>query len=241
MTADNDDLVGLDAPQLIERLVATNLNITAIKLFRPNFLPPLQEATTINALEHKIIEQGLRIRNEFGLSFWESIFLYVSTHCETAENILKLATRHNRQDLDCTIVSRADCNEATIRQFIAELTPGRTLAVSSRVRSDTEHELRFPMIDFHCSESKANLTTVKAIIKELDLTGVIVMSGGSYHFYGNFLVDERFLLTILGKSLLFAPIVDTRWVAHQLLERACGLRISPGKEYVSCPKVIAQL
>jgi hypothetical protein len=49
------------------------------------------------------------------------------------------------------------------------------------------------------------------------------------------------LLTMLAKALLFAPIIDRAWVAHQMIERACGLRISPGKTYSQGPIVVDEV
>jgi hypothetical protein len=231
----------LDAPQLIELLVAEMAEIESIKLFRPRFFPLVQESVGIGDPEQRVIRAGLKLRDDLGLSFWDSLLLHLSTHAERIDNLLKLATRHNRQDLDCTPVRRADCKEDKLRGLIAQLIRGQILAISSEVQTIDGLFRHLPMLDFHCRESDANLNAVKTIIHELGLTGFVVSSGGSYHFYGRSLVDEQGLITLLSRSLLFSPIVDHRWVAHQLLERACGLRISPGKEYQSCPKVIAEI
>ena len=241
MTKQNRSRIGFDAPRLIELLVGEIPEIESIKLFRPKYFPLLQESSGISHSERLIIEEGLKLRDDLGLSFWDSILLHLSTHAERADNVLKLATRHNPQDLDCTVVPRADCKEANLRNFIAQLIGGQILAISSSVQTNSRLVRHLPMIDFHCRESDTNLNTVKTVINELGLTGFIAVSGGSYHFYGRSLVDEQALMTILGRSLLFSPIVDHRWIAHQLLERACGLRISPGKQYKSCPEVIAEI
>jgi hypothetical protein len=241
MSVQNRPCVGLDAPQFIESFVTANPTISSIKLFRPKYFPPLQEAPTLSHIDHQIIEEGLKIRHQLGLSFWDSLLLHVSTQGAMTENILKLATRHNPQDLDCIIVPRAECKELNFRNLIAELTSEKILAVSSSVITDNRLVRHFPMIDFHCRESDGNLTIVKTVIRELDLKGFIAKSGGSYHFYGHALVDGQDLISILGRALLFSPIVDHRWIAHQLLERACGLRISPGKQYATCPEIIAEV
>jgi hypothetical protein len=98
-------------------------------------------------------------------------------------------------------------------------------------------EVHLPMLDFHCAESPESDPLVRAVLRELRLNGYIAKSGRSYHFYAADLVDEPTLINILGRSLLFSPIVDRAWIAHQELERACGLRISPGKHYQQCPEI----
>jgi hypothetical protein len=82
---------------------------------------------------------------------------------------------------------------------------------------------------------------VKAVARSLGLHGYIAHSGKSYHFYGSDLMEGDHLMRMLAKALLFAPIVDRAWVAHQLVEKACGLRISPGKTYTQSPVVIDQV
>jgi hypothetical protein len=214
--------------------------IVSIKLFRTKFVPLVQEAIQ-NPSDREIIQEGLKFREASGLSFWDSILLHVSTHDRPADTFLKLAMRHNSQNLDFTEVTRADSNEATFRALISELRGDQILAISSAVKTNKQKVRHLPLIDFHCKESTINLNTVKMIVAELGLSGFIIKSGGSYHFYGKALVDEEMLANILARALLFAPIVDHRWVAHQMIERACGLRMSPGKQYWWCPQVVAEV
>lgn len=55
--------------------------------------------------------------------------------------------------------------------------------------------------------------------------GAIINSGNSYHFIGCDLVNEAELVDFLAKGLLYGPITDTRWIAHQIIERSCTLRV----------------
>jgi len=230
--------VGSDVPCFIEALVAARPEIKWLKLFRPGHFPPLQDVAGLSPSEHDIIESGLRLRAETGLSFWDSTLLYLSTNVVHSQNVLKHATRHNPQNSNHSIINRAECTDDTFRRLIAGLGKGQILAISSAVGTDNGNQKHIPMLDFHCKETSTNLAVVRTVIRELGLNGFIAASGGSYHFYGLNLVDTDELISILGKSLLFSPIVDHRWVAHQLIERACGLRISPGKSYQFCPRVI---
>jgi hypothetical protein len=234
-------VIGCDAPQLIEFLVAENSEITSVKLFRPKFFPPAQDVPSILGAERHAIQEGLHLRDQLGLSFWDSTLLYISTHSVVAENLLQIATRHNPQDADFTVIPRSDCSEGNFRNAISRLDNGQILAISSAVGTSDGVVRHLPMLDFHCKESLTNLKAIETILRELDLNGYIAMSGGSYHFYGRQLVDEQGLILLLARALLFSPIVDHRWIAHQLIEHACGLRISPGKEYTKCPQVIAEI
>lgn len=125
-------------------------------------------------------------------------------------------------------VRRDDFSVARLHEYISALNVGQILALSSAVVTKKGHTLHVPMLDFHCQASIENDKLVKTVLIEIGLEGYVAKSGRSYHFYGKELLDERSLITFLGRSLLFCPIVDRAWIAHQLLERACGLRISPG-------------
>jgi hypothetical protein len=123
--------------------------------------------------------------------------------------------------------------------MIKALPLGQVLALSSRVTTIQAEPLHLPMLDFHCLRSAQNDELVKTVIKQIGLGGYIAASGRSNHFYGRALVDEQALVDFLGMSL--SPVTDRASIADQLLERACGLRISPGKGYPDCPKIIYEV
>jgi hypothetical protein len=167
--------------------------------------------------------------------------IFLSNHPVKTKNLLKRVTLHNPQHSDAISIRRADCTESRLREIIEALPFGRMLAISSKMLTKEGGALHLPMLDFHCQASPENDNLVKSVILEIGLKGYIAKSGRSYHFYGVKLMDEQSLVTLLGKALLFCPILDRAWIAHQLIERACGLRISPGKDYQNCPEVIFEV
>jgi hypothetical protein len=233
----NASVIGFEAPRFIALLVECFPDIEAITLFRPPSSLPIQQDPSIDGAEQILIERALAIRSDLGLPFWDSLLLYLSTHPVRAEHLLKRATLHNPQRLDALQIHRNDCTETQIRKIVEALPSDRMLAISSRMLTKQGTPLHLPMLDFHCVASPENDNLVKSVMTKIGLEGFIARSGRSYHFYGNELVDEQSLVTVLGKALLFSPILDRAWIAHQLLERACGLRISPGKDYKSCPLI----
>jgi hypothetical protein len=234
-------VVGYEAPRFIAKLVQRIPVIEAITLFSPPSSLPIQQDSSMNSHEQELIEHALKIRSDLGLPFWDSLLLYLSTHPVLAQGLLKRATLHNPQDLEAFRLHRDDCIESQLRKLIENLPHGRVLAMSSRMQTKEGKLLHLPMLDFHCVASPGNESLVKSVMAEIGLSGHLAMSGRSYHFYGSKLIDEQSLLSFLGKSLLFSPIVDRAWVAHQVIERACGLRISPGKDYKSCPVIVAEI
>jgi len=238
MSRPSASIIGYEVPQFIEFLIQSLPQIYTIKLFRPSFSQPIQRDPSIDATEQDLIAHGLAIREKLNLPFWDSVLLYMTKHPETGESVLRRVTRHNPQDLDSFPIHRSECSELRLREMIEDLPVNSMLAISSKVLTGQHEVLHFPMLDFHCPASPGNDLLVKTVLREIGLEGYVAKSGGSYHFYGCTLVDEKSLITILARSLLFCPIIDRAWIAHQLIERACGLRISPGKNYEKCPEII---
>jgi hypothetical protein len=94
------------------------------------------------------------------------------------------------------------------------------------------------MLDFSQAAAARALQLVKGVVETIGLTGYILESGRSYHFYGEQLLDDSQWLRFLAESLLFGPVVDRRWVAHQLIESASALRISAGPNGAPIPRVV---
>lgn len=42
-------------------------------------------------------------------------------------------------------------------------------------------------------------------------------------------MSEDELVDFLAKGLLYGPITETRWIAHQIIERSCTLRVGRKK------------
>ena len=56
-------------------------------------------------------------------------------------------------------------------------------------------------------------------------SGFILNSGNSYHYISKKLTTENGLLDFLGRAILYGPLTDVRWIAHQIIERSFTLRI----------------
>ena len=87
------------------------------------------------------------------------------------------------------------------------------------------------MIDFHINPSEDNLKTVDKVLSKLELkNGFLINSGKSYHFISKNLVTQDQLNTLLAKMIFFTPIIDRNWVAHQIIEKMCALRVTKGSK-----------
>lgn len=191
----------------------------------------------------ELIEEARDIREESGTPFWHALFLAgerTETGVPTA--ILKSALFHQAPSEGEIIGLRLGPDTA---DHLAELSGGLqgrdALAVLSRVLLPSGEERYLPMLDFTSkSDLVGSAATVQAAVEVLELPGLLVSSGRSFHFYGSRLVTKEEQIDFWARALLLTPIVDERWIAHQLRAGEAALRISPN-EKGNVPEVIARV
>jgi hypothetical protein len=192
------------------------------------------------------VDEAIKRKRETGLPFWESMFANVQSQNESGKNeVLELAQFHQRmEDVATPVIFELSRQEAefAIDQSTKNLQATEILAMSSRLRIESGAELHIPMLDFRVPVTTENTDIVIRVLSRLNVKGWLLNSGRSYHFIGSApLLGLGQLTSFLGKSMLYAPIIDGRWVAHQLIEGSCALRLSSGSAHQVIPKVIAEI
>ena len=141
--------------------------------------------------------------------------------------LLHEATFHQSHSNSLIRISRSEVCDGRLINLIEAPLVGEHLSFSSKVEFLGICSKHLPLIDFHCPESIDNDRLVSAVCKQLFHGPTLVFtSGESYHAIGLELLDEVSFREFLTRSIFFAPIIDTRYVAHQLLEGRCALRLS---------------
>ena len=108
---------------------------------------------------------------------------------------------------------------------------------NSRVRLFDGAEAHIILLDFSISVSVEHTEVVKESLSRLGIMhGYILDSGSSYHYIGTDIVSGSDYRKILYYAYLLSPITDGRWIAHQLLEGSCNLRV--GEENKHIPTLI---
>jgi hypothetical protein len=233
--------MNIPVAQLLVRLVEQHTDISAIRLFRPSLSPPIQQIPSLSAGEVQLVGEALELRSSTGFPFWDCLLQRIAINAVPADTLLRVAQRHNAQKLSSETIQREDVTASTLARLMMRLEPNQMLAASSRVERAGKQDMHIPMLDFHCSVSAENDRLIRFIANALGLHGYVVHSGQSYHFYGSGLIATEELVTLLSNALLFSPIIDRAWIAHQIIERACGLRISVGKTYRHPPLVVDEV
>lgn len=141
----------------------------------------------------------------------------------------------HRKNIEEVYVKNDDKLTGRVKQLEAE-----GFFLNSRVRLFNEAEAHILLIDFSISVSAEHTKVVKDSLSHLEIThGYILDSGSSYHYIGSNIISDSDYKKILCYAYLLSPITDGRWIAHQLIEGSCNLRVGEKKGYI--PTLVEKL
>jgi hypothetical protein len=232
-------LIGESVLEALPKLYGGLTDIVSFEFLVPRPVPLLQDRITPTVEVSKILQDAMQLRATSSLPFWDSVNLSCFGTGRYALPLLRQATFHNGEGSRRIQVDFSNFGPKIIAELIAKLAEGEILAISSTVQMKDNFAMRLPMLDFHCPYSSQNLVMIEEVIRCLAIgPGLILRSDKSFHFYGSVLICKHDFHLMLARSLLFAPIIDRAWIAHQLIEGSAALRVSPrqGKHpfVVSC-------
>lgn len=198
----------------------------------------------VSARAQKITDPAREEHRRRGFGFWEFVLAEsVTTDPHTRKGLLQGALRHNSDEVIRVHLDR----EAFIKQLGSgefENLPARDL-VSLYSPVHIEGDLRpmhLPLLDLGVKIAPDGQAASIDALNALGLRGLLFESGRSYHFYGAQPLPQSELVALLAKAQLLSPIVDARWVSHQLIDGRCGLRISTDREKTPiAPIFVAQI
>ena len=231
------------ALNLLEELAGDLPAGAAMSFATVDFAPLIEARGRLAPAEDVAVATGLHLRETLRLPFWEGVLLAASTgECTAGGGLLDAAAFHQAIGSRRTWLPVREVEVARLDVMCAEAQQGgRMLAVTSAVRLPDGAIQHLPMMDFHLAYSSPATALLTKLVARWGVPGALLRSGKSYHFYGRTLFDETALTRFLGRALLYTPIVDRAWIAHQLLEQSCALRISARPEYGGPPTILARL
>lgn len=214
-------------PELLDRAGVDRVNLEMVRR-QPSFRggdvsAQAQQITRAARLEHR----------ERGFGFWEHVLWQASSAAPADRRaLIRGALRHSTPGDSIR-------QELTIEELAAGLRSGRWLGLPARTMANLCSTVRrrngtvaqLPMLDLGLSAHTENGSeSVLDALDELGVSGALLASGRSFHFVGDTLMDGRELRRMLARAQLLSPLVDYRWVAHQLIDGECRLRISTDVE-----------
>lgn len=196
-------------------------------------------ASSVPSACHLIQAAVQRQEAESAPSLWDAILREVLENPSFVKTeVFRAAGAHDFSVNELVEVSRAEVLDGVLAELAAKPKDGKIVVISSMVKLSSEEIAHIPMIDFACPDTPEAREVLPHVAAELGEEGALVASGTSYHFYGLRCVSGKRRVQLLGAALLFQPIVDTRWVAHAVLETASNLRLSRHEETNEYPTVI---
>jgi hypothetical protein len=207
-----------------------------------DFAPEIEKRSRLDPAEKASVVTGLHLRETLRLPFWEGVLLAASTgECAGGEGLIKAAEFHQTIGSRRTWLSVREVEPARLEAMCAKAQQnGEMLAVTSAIRLPDGAIQHVPMMDFHLAYSNRATALLMKLVSRWNVPGVLLRSGKSYHFYGRTLLDQTDLARFLGRALLYTPIVDRAWIAHQLIEQSCALRISARPQYGGTPTLLTR-
>jgi len=219
--------LGSATSEIVESLFRDNESLEGAYCFEYRHPPLLQDRIKLTDDEEVILGQAVEVRASSGLPFWEALMLSCFDKSLEYSRLVEEAAFHQSTKDDHRNISREEVLGGLMSDMASSMPEGNHLSLSSKITVAGGHAKQLPLLDFHCPESELNDQLVRTVCIELLPSDVLILSSGeSYHAIFLNLLNQSELQNFLVRSLLFAPIVDARYAAHQLLEGACALRLS---------------
>lgn len=219
--------LNLDVIDLVISIVSSHPEIDVVFLGQPHINDPLLSRSDLSPSDRDLIRTAWRQCNESGFPLWDSVMMLLARSDQIPDTILRQAMfHHGISGTQFSVMSDAFARK--VCELSQNMPPGQMLAMCSEVQLKNGSTKHIPMIDFRCPVRPHSLQFVSRIAKLFDVgKGFIVETDRSYHFYGAELLTGQEWLQLLGRALQFSPIVDRAWIAHQLIDKCCNLRIAP--------------
>ncbi|PFG20701.1 hypothetical protein [Serinibacter salmoneus] len=240
MTQLHKDVEALTAAILSSVPYGSTIRVTFIPA-----APRVQQRVSSAQSSQLLIEQARAIRSAEGIPFWHALFIAGELDSEgVPPAIIRSALFHQDPTQNKTlqfVVNKRTPIELADLAFRAEVHGRDTIALQSRVTTASGRERYLPMLDFTSKATRpGSEATVRVAAEALDTAGILCSSARSFHFYGRDLVTREEQLDFWARALLLTPIVDERWIAHQIRSQVGALRFS-ANERGFVPRVVREI
>lgn len=227
------------AYEIFKIFVEDDSNIASVTILEYGPSLPVQSRFSPSQSEVSILERALQLRSQLDMPFWDSAMVACFSSAETPVGLLKAVLCHRTYKDNLITFSRDEVLQDAVINLCLKATDKLWYSAISEILLYDGTKAHIPFLDFHCPQSERNAQLAITVMRQLLPAGALLLeSGKSYHGYGLKLVSEAELIDFLAKAVLFAPITDRAYVAHQILERKSAIRLSQGGRLMKAPRVI---
>ena len=218
--------IGQHAAEFYTRLIEDDPQIQRVSILQFQRPVRLQERMTLSVDEKRLVEAARTDNLDTGLSFWDLLICRVLEEPTAGRRLLEQALYHQSVNETAVHYSRKRLIDGELLKLTARKT-GDVIAVSTEVVTSHSTTKHMPMLDFLCQPSDDNLRTCIETCRLLFRGRYWLLdSGKSYHGVASGLVVYDEWITLMARAILFGPIVDRAYIAHQMIEKKGCLRIS---------------
>lgn len=162
-----------------------------------------------------------------GFGFWEYVLsASYDVDTDTRRALIDGALRHNSSETIQTQLSLSEFKGSLSHQAFMGLPERTIISLTSHVDTSTGRSWHLPMLDMGAPLGAYGAAACVDALTRLGMSGQLYESGRSYHFIANRPVSPAQFRILLARAQLLSPIIDARWIAHQLIDGRAGLRIS---------------
>lgn len=216
----------LETCDIIEAVVQADARIAELTAHKFSAPPDFVDRFLPTRRDLELVNLAMSARAAFGVSFPEAASAAVLSIPPPSKGYFSAVAYHHELGAGLP-VSRAEVLAGGLRALQPDSRLGVYTGISSLVKmADASCPLHLPMLDFHVPCSPEALELVLEVLHQISpCHGWVLNSGKSYHFVGQEVVSSSALMRFLAKAVLFAPVTDRNWIAHQICEQHCTLRL----------------
>lgn len=212
--------------------------IVGLTLVRYRPAPLVQDRVALGPDEMGLFREAMTRRSEQHLPFWDGV-MQEAAQSGSAPGVLFDAALYHQSQRGSEILMRRSQVLTGELGTLAGACGDECLAVTSEIQIADGSLLHLPLMDFHCPIDEPHRGLALAVAQRVLPSGFALLEGHrSFHLWGLTPITREEWMDFLGRALLFAPIVDRAYLAHQLLERRCALRISVAGDEKAVPRVV---
>ncbi len=172
------------------------------------------------------------------MPFWDAVLLVCQEQENVPQGLLQAAQHHAcaASTAKGQTVTRQQVLGGALKQMCQNKGRSNWIGMTSEVVLDDGSTAHIPMLDFRCRISPLNRKLVGEVTKRLLPGGAFLLEAGTvYQAYGKKTIPPKAFAPLLGQALLFGNVVNHRYIAHQLIDGKCSVRLSAGSTKKSVP------
>jgi hypothetical protein len=246
-------MVGQEAVDCLANLLRGMENVRSIDVFEAILTPKPKKRSiekgsyydfnskrpiAVSADEEKIISKALELRDASHMPFWDAVLLVCHEHESVPHGLLQAAQHHAgiASTAKGQTLTRQQVLGGALKQMCQNKGSSKWVGMTSAVVLDDGSTAHIPMLNFRCRISPLNRKLVGEVTRQLLPGGAIILEAGTvYQAYGKSTIPQKSFAPLLGQALLFGNVVNHRYIAHQLIDGKCTVRISAGSSKKSVP------